>query len=446
MARTLLPAAVAVFIYSGCSDVPERPNGFFSPDRGRSALTHIMDGVSHEMRDRFVLGRSFFTIPWVEAPSATTARDGLGPLFSANSCTACHERNGAGVAIDEKGNTKRALVARLSQPSKLNNVLEMPSGGFVPDPRYGGQLSQNGNADVAAEGRLHVRYEDVRVTYADGGGVTLHRPVYRIENLAYGPLDAQTNIAAHLAPALIGMGLIEQIPEAAILANEDPDDRDNNGISGRANWVWHGDRKRMLGRFTWKAASPDVLHQSANAAHNDMGLSNPLYSAENCTDVQTACNAAPKGRGEFDLPQERLEAIAAYLTHLKVPLPDPRAKGHEGAALMTQLGCTLCHVDRFETAEGIAIAPYGDFLLHDMGEALSDGHAIFGASPREWRTAPLWGLGLHGKGATYLHDGRARSIEEAIVWHGGEAEAAKAAFMALDGTTRRTLIEYLEYL
>jgi len=177
-----------------------------------------------------------------------------------------------------------------------------------------------------------------------------------------------------------------------------------------------------------------------------MGLSNPLYPAENCTDVQEACNGAAKGRGAFDLPQERLEAIATYLKNLKVPLPDPRAKGHKGAAVMAQLGCTGCHVERFETAEGIAIAPYSDFLLHDMGDGLSDGHAIFGASPREWRTAPLWGLGLRGKGATYLHDGRARSIEEAIVWHGGEAEAARAGFMALDGAARRTLIEYLEYL
>ncbi len=435
-------------LFLGCSDPQSAPDSgalhveFFTTDRSGNALTHPMGGMDEHATDLWMLGKSFFHIPWVEAPSATTARDGLGPLFSANTCTTCHPNNGAAAVVDEQGAVTRALVFRLSQPSKIpDDALRMI--GFVPDLVYGGQLSVNGNAKVASEGTPQVHYETIEGRYDDATPYTLSRPLYAIDALGYGPLDPQTNIAAHRAIALVGSGLIEQLSEAAILAHADADDQDRDGISGRPNYVWQ-EGVRVLGRFTWKAASPSLLHQSANAAHNDMGLSNPLFPFENCTSTQITCNEAPKGRHEFDLPQERLEAIAFYLGHLKAPLSKAYAHAKQARVLMDDLACTRCHVRSFETTSGVRIEPYSDFLLHDMGKELSDGHRVFEASESEFRTPPLWGVGLHVK--SLLHDGRARSIEEAILWHGGEAHASRDAFKALDASGRRLLIEYLEHL
>ncbi|MBN2896808.1 MAG: thiol oxidoreductase [Campylobacterales bacterium] len=440
------PLSLAGLLFLGCSDakqapLSDAPKGYFTADRSEKALTHPI-AMDDNATDVWMLGKSFFYIPWVEAPSATTARDGLGPLFSANTCSTCHPHNGAGAVVNAQGAVERALVFRLSQPSKTPGEAQR-SIGFVPDPVYGGQLSVHGNAKVAAEGVAQVRYEMIEGRYGDATHYELQRPVYSVDALGYGALDPQTNIAAHRAIALVGSGLIERIAEADILAYADPDDRNKDGISGRPNHVWV-DGARLLGRFTWKAASPSLLHQSANAAHNDMGLSNPLFPFENCTPAQLTCNEAPKGRHEFDLPQERLEAIAFYLSHLKAPLPKVFAKAEEARALMDDLACTRCHVRVFTTQDGVAIEPYSDFLLHDMGEGLADGHRVFEASEREFRTPPLWGVGLHVTGL--LHDGRARSIEEAIVWHGGEASSSRDAFKALEGSKRRLLLDYLESL
>lgn len=444
---------------AGCSEAPKEDaqkaivpltqrHGSAAADN--KALTHPYAGLDDEQTDRAALGKSFFRIPWVEAPSATTARDGLGPLFNANTCIHCHPHNGTGTAVDAEGNIARGMVFRFSVPrdSKAFDPAAVARLGFSPDPVYGAQLSVSAVHGVAYEGIPTVRYSGIAGRYPDGASYTLRRPAYTVASQQYGPLHPDTRITARVAPALVGMGLLESVNDEAILAREDPDDRDRDGISGRANRVFSPETNATaIGRYTWKASAPTVRHQVAAAMHNDMGLTTPLFAQENCTPSQEACLKAPKGRHAFDAPQARLDAVAFYVNTRQLPLQRGPEAHRDGEALFKQIGCVSCHADRMPTREGNVIRPFTDLLLHDMGEGLSDGRSEFAASGREWRTAPLWGIGLRrviNPGATYLHDGRARSLEEAILWHGGEAEAAQTAFMRLDREARRRLILFLE--
>lgn len=392
--------------------------------------------------DLFVLGKSFFSIPWVEAPSATTARDGLGPLFSANTCMTCHPKNGAGVAIKKDGTMNRSLLLRLSHKDVYDKTI-----GFKPDSTYGAQLSLNGNKDVLFEGEAVVNYEEIRGEYFDKTSYSLRKPTYKIEKLNYGALDPKSVVAPRIGSILIGLGRVELISDEDILKNEDINDTNKDGISGKANRVYSPElNKTVIGKFTWKASASSVKVQSAAAAHNDMSLTNPLFPKDNCTKKQQKCLDAPKGKFDFDLPQERLDAISFYVSNLCVPNQRDPKKHIEGAKLFKTLKCASCHVDSFKTTQGDTIHPFSDFLLHDMGDELADGRVEFLANKNEWRTAPLWGLGLRKKvsgEANYLHDGRARSIEEAILWHGGEALKSKEDFMKLEKNKREKLLEFL---
>lgn len=446
MDRRFTLALLAGVLFLGCSDSGSKTTqhtdtasesaALYSKDISAKAFSHPVGGMDNAQLDLFVTGRSFFHIPWVQAPAATTARDGLGPLFSANTCVHCHRGNGAGVAVTEAGELRRDLVLRLAQHDRS-----------TPDPVYGTQLSVNGSHNTPYEGHPTVRYTQTKGSYPDGSPYTLRVPTYAVESLQYGPLHAKTSVSPRIALALIGLGQIEAIPASAILAGQDVNDSDHDGISGKANMVYNPDTNRTVpGRFTWKASAPTVRFQSANAASNDMGLTSPLFPQENCMPAQTACLNAPKGRHAFDLPGHRLDAIAFYVTHLKMPAPRAFADKADAAALFERLRCDRCHTPAFVTDEGRTIRPYSDFLLHDMGEALADGVSDGMADGREWRTPPLWGIGLYGtvnREANFLHDGRARSIEEAILWHGGEAAASRSAFMALSASERKLLIDYL---
>lgn len=450
MPRVTTTLILTGFLFAACSSdtTTKDTTAIYTQDKSNHVFTQAVK-LSREDEDYRILGKSFFKIPWVEAPSATTARDGLGPLFSANTCIHCHPHNGAGIALDKDGNIHRSLVMRLSIPSekKLNNDL-MLRNGFIPEPTYGGQLSFNGVSDVKYEGSAALSYVERKGAFKDGETYTLHEPHYELKNLQYGAMQQDANVAPHIALALIGLGAIEDIAAEEILKNEDIDDKDKDGISGKANWVYNPETNTTaLGRFTWKAASATVKHQSANAAHNDMGLSNPLYPSDNCTDKQEECLKAPKGRGGFDLPMERLDAITYYLKTLKIPAQRKTSGFEKGEQLFDELGCVKCHLDSFTTEKGVEIHPYSDFLLHDMGERLGDGHTIFKAEANEFRTPPLWGIGLYEKVSgelNLLHDGRAKSISEAILWHGGEAQAQKEAFRQLDKKQRETLLEFLK--
>jgi len=420
---------------------------YFTQDKSKKSFSRIVSGLTREEEHIFTLGKSFFTVPWVTSPASTTSRDGLGPLFSANTCVHCHPRNGAGVAVDKNGRMTRSHLIRFSHKTS-NNVALLKKVGFEPDSTYGAQLSRNGTGKIPAEGQSIVKYTDMNGTYSDGTSYSLRKPHYSLVNLAYGTLDKETIVAPRIGSALVGLGQLELISEKDILAYEDVEDKNADGISGKANYAYDPETNTTkLGRFTWKASAVSVKHQSAGAAHNDMGLSNPLFPQHNCTDKQVECLKSITETGfKHDLPEHRLNAINYYLSNLAIPKQREPQKHLEGANIFKALNCVSCHVPSYKTASGITIHPYTDLLVHDMGEGLADGRSEFLASGSEWRTAPLWGKGLQekvAKEANFLHDGRARSIEEAILWHGGEAQKSKEGFMALDKISREKVLKFL---
>jgi CxxC motif-containing protein (DUF1111 family) len=334
-----------------------------------------------------------------------------------------------------------------------------------PEPVYGGQLQDLAILGHAAEGQMQIAWEEVPVALSGGEEVVLRRPVYSVRDLGYGPMQADVQLSPRVAPQMIGLGLIEAIPAADILAREDPDDADGDGISGRAQVAWSvAQDAPMLGRFGWKAGNPTVLEQSAGAFAGDIGISNPLFPgpAGDCTPAQSGCLAGPHGDGDargWEIDAEGLDLVTFYSRNLGVParrdVDDPQVL--QGKSVFYATGCTSCHTPKFVThrLEGQdaqsfqLIWPYSDFLLHDMGPGLADGRPEGRATGSEWRTAPLWGVGLTeqvGGHAEFLHDGRARSLLEAILWHGGEAEPHRDAVVAMPPEDRAALIRYLESL
>ena len=428
-------------------------SGKFLFNDKNSSLLKPVNNLTDEDYDKFMLGKSFFTIPWVEAPSVTTARDGLGPLFNANSCISCHPSNGRGVLFNKDGFVSRSLIAKLS--IKSNDLKEHKESlkykGFVPNGIYGEQLSINAIHGIDFEGKIKVDFEELDITFPDGEKQVLLKPKYSLENLNYGVISNDTNISYRLASTLNGVGLIELILDNDILKNVDENDSNRDGISGKANYVYSNiTKKEELGKYTWKAGVYSLKEQIASAAHNDMGLTTSIFPYENCTSVQKECNNAPKARNKIDLPDERLDAITFYLKNLKAYSPKITNEYKEGLEIFEQISCAKCHISSFETKKGFKVYPYSDFLLHDMGEELSDGKVEFMALAQEWRTAPLWGLALHEKinkeKPRLLHDGRARSFQEAILWHGGEALNSKENYMNLPKEKREKLLKFLEEL
>ncbi|MFA7090833.1 MAG: di-heme oxidoredictase family protein [Arcobacteraceae bacterium] len=414
----------------------------------QKGFSTLLDNLNDEEIDQAILGKSFFRIPWVEAPSATTARDGLGPLFNANTCTSCHPNNAYTNVFTQDGQVNRSMVVRLSIPSNHSKEHQafLETQGFVPDPMYGAQLSLNGTTDVPFEGKLKIAYTPKEVVYADGSKIELRVPVYSLTDLNYGNLHKDIRISVRKAPALVGLGLIEQISDEQILANTDPEDKNNDGIRGVPNYVYSiKDKKMVLGKLTYKGSAPTLKQQIASAFHNDMSLTTTYFPHDNCTNQQKECLNAKKARDAIDVPDDRVEAIDFYLKNLKLPVVEN--KNQEGKALFSQIGCASCHTPSFSLPNNQKAEVYSDFLLHDMGDELSDGRSEFNASKNQWRTTPLWGINSYkytvGAQVEYLHDGRARSLEEAIVWHGGEALKAKESFLNLSQQQRDALIEFL---
>ena len=423
-------------------------------DASRNSFGLPAPQLSNEERRIFEVGDSFFTQNWVTAPASTDARDGLGPTFNAQACSSCHVLDGRGAPPDPNGEEAQlGLLFRLSVPGE-----DPVTGGPLPEPTYGGQLQDRAVLGVPAEGRMGIAYETITGVYGDGTAYELRAPEYSIAEPAFGPPSADLLIGPRLAPQVIGMGLLEAIPEEAVLAGADPDDADGDGISGRPNIVWDArSQSPALGRFGWKANVATVQQQVAGAFHGDIGITSMLHPDENCPAGQVDCASAPTG-GSPELTDSRLDSISFYNRTLSVPamrdFDEPQVR--EGFELFQSMGCSACHTPTHETgAAAIAtladqtIHPYTDLLLHDMGEGLADGRHDFAASGREWRTPPLWGLGLIDdvNGHRFLlHDGRARSLEEAILWHGGEGESSKEAFRLASAEDRAALLAFLESL
>jgi len=433
-------------------------------------FSHPSGTLDFEGRQRLLVGNGLFRKDWVSAPSSTQASDGLGPLFNARSCQGCHVKDGRGTVPGfdplERSDTV-ALLMRLAVPPaneaerrKLAAV-DVP---LLPDPTYGGQLQNFAVAGLPAEGRLEITYEPVEVALNGEETATLMRPTYRIADPAYGPMHPQLQMSPRLAQPMIGLGLLEAVHEADILAHADADKGD--GVRGKPNWVRDARTGRLvLGRFNWKASQPTVMQQSAAAFSNDMGLSTPMFPNHHgeCMPAQRECFKLPHGAqphlGEHEVPAELMDFVADYSTNLAVPqrrdVDDARVLA--GKKLFYQANCVACHVPKYVTRRDAErpehrfqlIWPYTDLLLHDMGDGLADGVSESQASGRDWRTPPLWGIGLTktvNPNATWLHDGRARTLLEAVLWHGGEAQAARDRVVAMTPQERADLIRFLESL
>ncbi|MCK2166238.1 di-heme oxidoredictase family protein [Thalassospira xiamenensis] len=438
---------------------------------GRMAFTHHSANMTFEKRLDFKLGEALFQRLWVTAPTRTKAADGLGPLFNSRACNGCHIRNGRGHPVDANDPSAGAtsMLLRLSIPPQNDTDRELLAAGRVstlPDPVYGGQFQDFSIPSVPAEGKVTVRYDTQTIELADGSMVELRHPTYGMADLAYGPLHNDVMISPRIAPPMIGLGLLEAIPDEVLLANADPQDRDGNGISGRVNRVWDIAKNEVaIGRFGWKAGMPTLDQQNQNAFQFDIGLSTPLYpnAYSDCTEAQSLCRGAPNGNDpEFDnleAHDQITDLVLYYARNIAPPMrqnasdPDVMA----GRKIFNSIGCASCHTPSYQLPEradmpeqsGQVIWPYSDLLLHDMGDGLADHRPEADASGTEWRTPPLWGLGRAQEidpRAGYLHDGRARSILEAVLWHGGEANPARDAVTFLPSSDRSKLLAFLKSL
>ncbi len=337
--RVIIIESLAVIFAAGLFAVNDSSK-YLSNDKNNSLLLKSINNLNDDEYDKFMLGRSFFTIPWVEAPSVTTARDGLGALFNANTCISCHPSNGRGILFNKNGFESRSLIAKLS--TKINDSKEhqelLKYKGFVPDAIYGGQLSINAIHGIDFEGKIKVDFDETEVLFPDGEKQILLKPKYSLENLNYSVISKDTNISYRIAPTLNGMGLIALISNEDILKNVDENDVNNDGISGRANWVYSNiTKKEELGKYTWKASVYSLKEQIAAAASNDMGITTSIFPFENCTKAQQKCNEAPKAKDKIDLPDERLDAIDYYLKNIKSYTPRVTKEFEEGLEIFEQI-------------------------------------------------------------------------------------------------------------
>ncbi|QJI44526.1 c-type cytochrome [Pseudomonas sp. ADAK2] len=458
---------------SACDDAPRFTQAEPGEARsGGSATVRKTDQNSFSLpsanlppsrRVDFSVGNSFFRSPWVIAPSTTTARDGLGPLFNTNACQNCHIKDGRGHPPTPDAANAVSMLVRLSIPDTPAYAKVIEHLGVVPEPVYGGQFQDMSVPGVVPEGKVRVDYTPVPIRFKDGTEVELRKPVLQITQLGYGPMHPDTRFSARVAPPMIGLGLLEAIPDEAILANAAAQAKDKNGIAGRPNQVWDdAQQKTVLGRFGWKAGQPNLNQQNVHAFSGDMGLTTSLRPFDDCTDAQTACKQAPNGNGpngEPEVSDNILRLVLFYSRNLAVParrdVSAPQVLA--GKNLFFQAGCQSCHTPKYTTAANAAepelanqvIRPYSDLLLHDMGDGLADNRTEFKASGRDWRTPPLWGIGLTQavSGHTqFLHDGRARNLLEAVLWHGGEASAAQQQVLSFNAEQRAALLAFLNSL
>lgn len=459
---------LTVLLTSGNSVAPDAATltagPFTTRETGANAFSVPVGLLDRKQAGQFALGLEQFNEAWVVAPDPAGVW-GLGPTFNEDRCAHCHVRNGRAAAPEHGGRAERGLLVRLSIPGTAGD------GSPKPHPAYGDQLQNRGIAGrVPAEGQALIEYETREVRFADGKSLQLRKPKVRFSELQFGPLGAETQVSLRVAPAMVGLGLLEAVPEETIL--KIARQQQERGLSGRPNYVRDVEHGRtVLGRFGWKAGQPHLRQQTAVAFLGDIGASTYLFPEENCPSVQLACLDLPSaskcgGQGGCtgnnyrpEVTPSRLTNITLYLQALAVPArrnpDDPVVK--RGEVLFDQAGCADCHVPRLKTgndtalpaAANLEIRAYTDLLLHDMGEELADGRPEFLADGREWRTPPLWGIGLlpavNGH-SDLLHDGRARGVSETILWHGGEGQAARKAFMQMPKEDREAMVKFVESL
>ena len=369
------------------------------------------------------IGKALFERGWVSSPASSRANDGLGPLFDARSCLACHVERGPELTPSEDG------FARV--------VIRLGNGAGSGDPVYGRQLQLLAGREIAPEVQPEFFWQH------DGG---LRRPEVGLQYLGYGPLAPSTRVALRRSSPLTGIGVLDQIPDDEILRLADPDDANRDGVSGRAAWLDNGRGGRALGRFGWRAAQASLTSQTEAAFANDLGMSTTGQPAPwgECTEAQTGCRAAPHGAmaGEVEIPDSLRDRIVAFLKADVQVTPAPHTRG---ADLFEAVGCAACHANP-RRADGAQSFIFSDLLLHDMGPQLNDGIREAAAAPGEWRTQPLRGLSVILREGGLLHDGRARNVAEAIEWHGGEAVASRARTRALSAAEKASLLAFVNGL
>lgn len=409
----------------------------------------------------FSFGDSLFSAKWVPTPSETTKRQGLGPLYNRESCSGCHVRDGRGRPPESEEEPFNSMIFHLSIPGADKH------GAPIPHPVYGAQFHDKSVPGVPKEGTPKVIYEEIPGSYGDGTPYSLRKPTYSFTDLGYGPLGDNIMYSPRVAPPVFGLGLLESVEADTILEYADPDDEDGDGISGKASYVWDLEaHAKQLGRFGWKASMPTLDMQVGKAMQEDMGLTSELYKTETCTQTQAECNAK-KHTGDYTEVQPiHYTLMVDYITALAPParrnVKDPQVI--RGEKIFSDAGCASCHRPSLRTTDAShvpgriyhfielsrhTLKPYSDLLLHDMGEELSDNRPVFNAQGNEWRTPPLWGIGLSktvNNHEYFLHDGRARGLAEAILWHGGEGEAAKERFRLMSKEDREALLSFLQSL
>ena len=436
---------------------------FTTAETGANAFSIPVAMLNKEQAGQFIKGKEQFNEVWVVAPDPGGVW-GLGPTFNEDRCAHCHENNGRAKAPENGEQAVRGMLVRLSIPGQTKE------GGPNPHPAYGDQLQNRGiPGRVPAEGQAVISYQSREVSLADGEKVVLRVPTIQFTALQFGEFGKDIMISPRVAPAMVGLGLLEAVPEETLLAIAEKQEK--LGVGGRPNYVWdYENGKTVLGRFGWKANQPNLRQQTAAAFFGDIGATSEFFPEKNCPSAQVQCLDLPSaskcggqggctGNYRPEVVPSRLTNITFYLQALAVParrnVDDADVKRGEG--LFTKANCGACHVPQLKTASKTAIPaaanleihPYTDLLLHDMGEELADGRPDFRASGREWRTPPLWGIGLiptvsgHGN---LLHDGRARNVTEAILWHGGNADKSRESFSNMPKADRSALVKFVESL
>jgi len=433
---------------------------------------------------KFNGGNKFFEEPWAQSVGSVSSQDGLGPLFNNNACQDCHVRDGRGHASEapsgQQGTDFSTMLLRASK-SNLNDAqkttMSLGIQANIGDSCIGGQLQHQSNFGITKEASQAVSYRYINVQFSDGENVELREPIWHVQGINC-EIDDDTVLSARVAPPMIGLGLLALIDAQDIINQEDINDVNNDGISGKSNKVWSvATQSVALGRFGWKAGQPTLRQQTAGAFLGDMGLTTDFFQAENCLDHQKDCKASPSGNGDmsdtdygYEVSTKVLDKITFYAHHLAVPARR-NAYSEEvmnGQKVFNEIGCQQCHTASYRTGQNSEfpelsnqkIYPYSDMLLHDMGKSLTDfdknSKTVDGNIPveflalaNEWRTPPLWGIGLAktvDPQATFMHDGRARTLLEAVLWHGGESEQSKQQVLSLSKKQRSELLAFLQDL
>ena len=434
-------------------------------------------------KGHFFIGNAFFRQPWVIAPASTDSRDGLGALFNVAACQSCHVKDGRGHAPMTSDDDADSLLIRLAMPATTDEQRQQLQNSLIEKvvhPMYGGQLQDRGIQGVPAEARIMVQWTDKPVTFADGHIETLRAPTFNLTKPGYGAFDDDLMVSPRVALPMIGLGLLEQIPDEAIKKQAVDNKNSTNGdISGKFNWVMDPQTgKHALGRFGWKAGQTKLITQNQSAFNEDMGLTSNIRPHESCMPTQTACMNATTGadeQGNGKSPVEVNDEVAKFVEFYTRNLAVPHRRDADDTLVLAgkkrfyDMGCQSCHTPRYQLPKtdddhleqhGQVIYPYTDLLLHDMGDDLAD-RTIAGKLPAkniqveflansyEWRTPALWGIGLAqtvDPQATFLHDGRARTLMEAVLWHGGEAQKQQQKVLKLDKQGRSELNAFLQSL